>query len=126
MKETAYLLQAALITTWWAGLTISPSFFGAFQFTGFPPASFWAFFAPDIFLIATLSIIRAYHKNTAIEFVILGAFGYATLYCVNATVLTRSGYLPSGLMTLGLFYNFFLCCNDFMFRSSSSGLMFPD
>ena len=123
MKETAYLLQAALISAWWLGLATSAIFFNAFQFAGIPPVSFWAFFAPDIILITTLSVIRAYHKNTAVELVILGAFAYATLYCCNATALTFSGYLPSGLMTLGLLYNVFLCFNESLFRSSSTGLV---
>ncbi len=122
MKETAYLLQAALISAWWLGLATSPGFFNAFQFAGIPPVSFWAFFAPDVLLITTLSVVRAYHKNSAVELVVLGAFAYATLYCCNATALTLSGYLPTGLMTLGLFYNAFLCFNEALFRSSSTGL----
>ncbi|MDG2185455.1 MAG: hypothetical protein P8K79_07235, partial [Mariniblastus sp.] len=64
MKETAYLLQAALISAWWLGLATSPGFFNAFQFAGIPPVSFWAFFAPDVLLITTLSVVRAYHKNS--------------------------------------------------------------
>ena len=123
MKETGYLLQAALISAWWVGLATNSGFFDAFQFDGIPPTSFWAFFAPDIVLIATLSAVRAYHKNAAIEFIILGAFGYAALYCFNATVLTWSGYLPTGLMALGLFYNVFLCFNESLFRNSSTGFI---
>ena len=67
--------------------------------------------------------MRAYRESTAVEYVILGAFGYASLYCCNATVLTGSGYLPTGLMLAGLFYNLFLCFNQSMFRSSSSSMM---
>lgn len=121
MKETAYLLQAALISVWWVGLASSQFFFSAFQFDEIPPTAFWAFFAPDVIFIAALSTLRAYKKNTAIEYMILGAFGYATLYCANATVLTASGYLPTGLMLVGLAYNAFLCFNKSLFRSSSTG-----
>ena len=120
MKETAYLFQAALISVWWVGLACNQFFFAAFQFDEIPPTAFWAFFAPDIILIAALSAVRAYKQNAAIEYVILGAFGYATLYCANATVLTASGYLPSGMMLIGLSYNAFLCFNDSLFRSSST------
>lgn len=120
MKETAYLFQAALISVWWVGLASNQFFFAAFQFNEIPPTAFWAFFAPDVILIAALSTFRAYKKNVAIEYVILGAFGYATLYCANATVLTASGYLPTGLMLVGLSYNAFLCFNDSLFRSSST------
>ncbi len=120
MKETAYLLQAALISVWWVGLASSQLFFAAFQFEEIPSTAFWAFFAPDVILIAALSTVRAYKKNSAIEYVILGAFGYATLYCANATILTASGYLPTGLMLVGLAYNLFICFNDSLFRSSST------
>ena len=120
MKETAYLLQAALICAWWVGLASSQIFFAAFQFDQIPPTAFWAFFAPDIIVIAALSTVRAYRQNGAIEYVIVGAFGYASLYCVNATVLTGSGYLPTALMLLGLAYNVLLCFNRSLFRASST------
>jgi protein-S-isoprenylcysteine O-methyltransferase Ste14 len=115
-------LQAALISVWWVGLASNQFFFAAFQFDEIPPTAFWAFFAPDVILIAALSTVRAYHENASIEFVILGAFGYASLYCANATVLTASGYLPTGLMLVGLAYNAFLCFNDLLFRASSTSM----
>ncbi len=121
MKETAYLVQAALISSWWVGLASSRQFFAAFQFDSIPGTAFWAFFAPDILVIAGLSTIRAYLRVAAIEFMVLGAFGYAALYCCNAMVLTASGYLPAGLMLVGLAYNVFLCFHESLFRSSSTG-----
>lgn len=123
MKETAYLFQAALLCLWWAGLSISSEFFAVFQFDGIPSVSFWSFFAADLIFIVSLSLIRAYSKRVQIEFVILGAFGYATIYCWNASFLTSSGYLSSGVMTLGLAYNIFLCFSSCLFRNSSSGLL---
>lgn len=123
MKETSYLLQSALISAWWVGLASSQLFFDAFQYDGFPSTAFWAFFAPDVVLIAGLSIIRAYRESTSVEYVILGAFAYATLYCVNATALTASGFLPTALMLLGLAYNFFLCFSSTLFRPSSTNLL---
>lgn len=122
MKETAYLLQAALISAWWVSLASSQFIFDAFQFDEIPPTAFWAFLAPDVILIAALSAVRAYRKNAAIEYVILGAFGYASLYCVNATVLTSTGYLPTALMLVGLAYNGFLCFNGSLFRTSTTSL----
>lgn len=125
MKETSYLLQAALISVWWVGLSFSQTFFRAFQFNGIPPVAFWCFFTPDIVVIAALSVIRAYRKIAALELIILGAFAYAALYCVSATVLTAeistaTGLLPTGLMLLGLAYNVFLCFNQSLFRTSNS------
>jgi hypothetical protein len=108
LKETAYLLQAALISTWWVGLAASRPFFAAFQYDGIPPTAFWSFFAPDVMVIASLSTVRAYRNVVSIEFVILGAFAYAALYCCNATLLTGTGMLPTGLMLAGLAYNVFL------------------
>ncbi len=120
MKETAYLLQAALIAAWWVGLASSQTFFAAFQFDTIPATAFWAFFAPDIALIAFLSVVRAYRRLAKLEYIILGAFGYAALYCCNATLLTGSGFLPTGLMLLGLAYNAFLCFHQSLFRKSTS------
>ncbi|MFN5321733.1 MAG: methyltransferase family protein [Planctomycetota bacterium] len=122
MKETAYLLQAVLICVWWVGLASSSLFFGAFQFEQIPAVAFWSFFFPDVTLIAALSTFRAYQKKPAIEYVILGAFGYASLYCVNATLLTASGYLSTTLMLIGLAYNAFLCFNESIFRTASTSL----
>ena len=120
MKETAYLMQAALVSSWWVGLTTNERFFAAFQFDGIPATAFWAFFAPDVILIAAFSVLRSYRKVANLEFIILGAFGYASLYCLNATLLTNSGYLPTGLMLLGLGYNLFVCFSHSLFRNSSS------
>ena len=120
MKETAYLLQAALIALWWAGLAGSRSFFHAFQFEGIPPVAFWSFLGPDVLVIAALSVYRAYRRVPALEYVVLGAFAYASLYCLNATLLTRSGVLPTGLMLAGLAYNFFLCRAPVLFRNTAS------
>ena len=119
MKETAYVLQAALITSWWLGLAIDHRFFMAFQFNGISAIAFWAFCIPDLFVIAALSLLRAYQPWQFIEWIVLGGFAYGALYCVNATVLTGSGYLPSSLMIVGLFYNLFLCFQDHAFRTST-------
>jgi protein-S-isoprenylcysteine O-methyltransferase Ste14 len=123
MRDSAYLLQAALICSWWFGLAISESLLGAFQFEGISEIAFWSFMAPDLLMIATLSVIRAYRRSNALEYTILGAFAYATLYCLHASFLTRSGLLPTGLMLLGLAYNLFLLWGHRVFRNSSTGLL---
>lgn len=124
MKETAYLLQAALICIWWVGLATNRAFFARFQYDEIPPVAFWAFVAPDVILIAALSAVRAYRKLCMLDYVILGAFGYVALYCLNATFLTGSGYLPTAVMLLGLGYNFFLCFNQSLFRNSSTSFAY--
>lgn len=120
MKATGYLFQAALISFWWIGLVCSATFFQAFQFDGISETAFWAFFAPDVLLIAVLSLVRAYKRFDFLNYIILGAFSYATIYCCNASLLTQSGLLPTGMMLLGLAYNLFLCTNSFLFRASTS------
>nr|ADY58321.1 protein-S-isoprenylcysteine O-methyltransferase [Rubinisphaera brasiliensis DSM 5305] len=122
MKETAYLLQAALISVWWVGLASSQAFFAAFQFAGVGPTAFWSFLLPDLILIAGLSLARAYRENATLEYIILGAMGYGALYCCNATLLTGSGLLPTGLMLLGFAYNGFLCFHASLFRPASTDL----
>lgn len=120
MKETAYLVQAALISAWWIGLSTSPAFFRAFQFEEISPTAFWSFFLPDIVLIAFLSTVRVYKRADFLGYVILGAFAYAALYCCNATITTNSGYLSTSLMLAGLAYNVFLCFNSSLFRQSQA------
>jgi protein-S-isoprenylcysteine O-methyltransferase Ste14 len=121
MKETAYLLQAALVVAWWIALSASERFFAAFQFAQIPPVAFWSFLAPDVLLVGVLSAVRAYRRAQWLEWTILGAFAYATFYCANAAVLTRSGGLPTSLMAMGLAYNVFLCWDKALFRNATSG-----
>ena len=94
MKETAYLLQAALICIWWVGLATNRAFFARFQYDEIPPVAFWAFVAPDVILIAALSAVRAYRKLCMLDYVILGAFGYVALYCLNATFFQAAATCP--------------------------------
>ncbi|NJC27990.1 methyltransferase family protein [Neolewinella antarctica] len=120
MHPTAYIIQATLISLWWIGLSVSPTLFAAFQFTGIGPVAFKAFLLPDVVMIAGLSVVRAYRESRALEYVILGGFGYASLYCLNASWLTGSGFLPTTVMTLGLAYNLFLVYGNYSFRTSTT------
>ncbi|QED37364.1 isoprenylcysteine carboxylmethyltransferase family protein [Antarcticibacterium arcticum] len=121
MKGTAYLVQSALVSLWWLGLVISKDFYQAFQFPGISGVAFNSFFAPDLFVITFLSIIRAYKPSRDLELIILGGFAYGSLYCVNASLFTSGGYLPTIIMLLGLFYNLFLVYQSNLFRESKSG-----
>lgn len=120
MKGTAYLLQATLISLWWLCIALNQEFFYAFQFPGISKLAFNSFFIPDFILICILSIIRAYKKIKGMEYIILGAFAFGTLYCINATLLTQGGYLSTSVMILGLCYNIFLVYNQQTFRISHS------
>lgn len=120
MIGTAYLFQAALIVFWWVGITLSPSFYSVFEFPGIERNYFAAFLIPDILIIAVLSLYRAYKPGRDIQLIILGAFLYATLFCVNASLIGGGGYLSTLTMLLGLCFNVFLCYTNRMFRVAGS------
>lgn len=120
MIGTAYLLQAVLITFWWLGITLSSSFYEVFEFPGIDRDMFRAFLLPDLVIIALLSLYRAYRPSRDVQLIILGAFLYATLFCVSASIIGRGGYLSSSIMLLGFFYNVFLCYQERMFRVARS------
>lgn len=120
MKGTAYLIQATLISLWWIGMLINQNFYDAFQFPGIGNEAFNSFMLPDLIIVTTLSIIIAYKKRKELEYVILGGFGFATLYCINASILTSGGYLSTTVMILGLLYNFFLIGESKIFRKSNT------
>ena len=120
MQSTAYLLQAALIALWQLGLYLSEDFYRAFQLPGTTEAAFNAFLLPDMVVILALSVWRAYAERRDLGLIILGGFAYATLYCVNGTLLTGGGVLPTTVMLLGLCYNLFLVYGNASFRTAKS------
>jgi len=118
MKKTAYLIQATLISLWWIGILTSQSFYAAFQYPNISEIAFNSFMIPDIIVLAILSVFVAYSKKQQIEYIILGGFAFATLYCINASILTNGGFLPTTIMILGLSYNIFLISGKKLFRES--------
>lgn len=120
MKNTAYLLQAALIASWWIGMLLHDGFYEVFQFPGIGPTAFNALLLPDLVVILLFSLVRAYRTISGLEYIILGGFAYAALYCVNATVLTSGGYLPTTIMLLGLAFNVFLVYGQLSFRTATT------
>lgn len=104
-------------------MCLDPRFFEVFQFKNLPRNAFWAFWIPDFVAIVGLSLLRAYWTQSKIlQYVILGSFSYATLYCMSLSFDSNSGWLPTGIMFLGLQYNIFLCFHSSLFRTSNSGL----
>jgi len=120
LKGTAYLFQGALISLWWLGLALNEDFYAAFQFPGISKVAFNSFLAPDVLIITILSVFRAYTKSRDLELIILGGFAYGSLYCLNASILTSGGWLPTTVMLLGLAYNIFLVYQSTIFRESNS------
>lgn len=120
MKGTAYLFQGALISLWWLGLALSEEFYAAFQFPGISKTAFNSFLAPDILIITSISVLRAYKPIRDLELIILGGFAYGSFYCLNALLLSGGGYLPTTIMFLGLGYNLFLVYQKQLFRESKA------
>lgn len=120
MKGTAYLIQSTLISLWWIGMLLDQNFYDAFQFPGIGNIAFNSFMLPDLIIVAILSVIIAYKKIRELEYVVLGGFGFATLYCINASILTGGGYLSTTVMIFGLCYNIFLISENRIFRNSNT------
>lgn len=82
----------------------------------------WAFdvifIFPDFIVLVLLSLIRSYKRQNWIEYVILGGFAYASLFCLALTIVTKSGFLPTGTMLLGLGFNVFIVFSDQLFVES--------
>lgn len=110
-----YPLQGLAICLWWAGLLASPTFRSAFQFQGVPWSHFALFMAPDLLVIALGSFIAGVTPSMALRGALVGAYAYATLWCVAASLLTRSGYLGSALMILAGAANIFAMYGDRLF-----------
>ena len=108
MKNTGYLVQAALVAIWWISLLIVDGFYKYFQLEGMSKELFYGFAIPDTILIIGLSVWASYSANEKLKYIILGAFAFGALFMVGASLITQSGYLGTLLMLLGLGYNMFL------------------
>jgi len=124
MRATGYLIQATLVSFWWIGMLINQNFYDAFQFPSISKNAFNALLIPDLVVIALLSVARAYSHKKELEYIILGGFSFATLYCVNAMIITKGGFLPTTIMLLGLAYNFFLIAENKVFRVANSNNLY--
>lgn len=118
MKNLAYLFQAVFISLWWLGVSLNNSFRHAFAFEGTDTRLISFFVVPDFVLLVLLSLLRAYKEEKWMEYLILGGFLYAALLCMNISMITKSGILPTGLMFLGLGFNVFIVFSDQLFVES--------
>lgn len=118
LKNLAYIFQAVIISLWWLGVSLNNSFRNAFAFEGTDTRLISFFVVPDFVLLVLLSLLRAYKEEKWIEYLILGGFLYAALLCLNISMITKSGILPTGLMFLGLGFNVFIVFSDQLFVES--------
>ena len=94
------------------------SFRQAFAFERTDKSLISFFVVPDFVLLVLLSLLRAYKGAKWMEYLILGGFLYAALLCLNISMITKSGVLPTGLMFLGLGFNVFIVFSDRLFVAS--------
>ena len=121
MGNTAYLFQAALICIWWISISVSDGIYQIFAYESISKTTFFNLLVPDIILLGLLSLIRAYVNKRDLGLIILGAFAYATLFCVNASITSQDGAIPTLTMLFGLVFNVFLVYpTTFLKRSSGS------
>ncbi|MBK8111516.1 MAG: isoprenylcysteine carboxylmethyltransferase family protein [Saprospiraceae bacterium] len=118
MKNLAYIFQAVLISLWWLGMVLNNSFRNAFGFEGTDARLISFFVVPDFVVLVLLSLLRAYKREKWMEYLILGGFFYAALLCLNISIITKSGLLPTALMLLGLGFNVFIVFSDQLFVES--------
>lgn len=115
---TAYLFQASLISVWWVLISVCDEFYLLFSFSEISRESYFALLVPDLLLLGVLSLVRAYKESRGLSLIILGAFSYATLFCINASFLGSDGFLPTATMVFGLVFNVYLCYPKFFNRNS--------
>ncbi|MBK7220761.1 MAG: isoprenylcysteine carboxylmethyltransferase family protein [Saprospiraceae bacterium] len=118
MKNLAYIFQAVFISLWWLGMVLNNSFRNAFGFEGTDARLISFFVVPDFVVLVLLSLLRAYKREKWMEYLILGGFFYAALLCLNISIITKSGLLPTALMLLGLGFNVFIVFSDQLFVES--------
>lgn len=118
---TFYLIQSILVLAWWVTILFSPRIYAAFQYVDFSKSHFIFFLLPDIVVIAGLSFFAWRRPTNTLKAVIVGAFAYATAWCIVASFSTQSGYLGTALMALGLLANIFaLIGNKCFYRKLNS------
>ena len=98
--------------------------YSLFSFSGIAKESFYYFVTPDLLCISLLSAIVAYKPSEKMQFIILGAFLYATLFCLHASIAGEEGYLSTILMLLGSMFNILLCFGQSIFRESTTNNVF--
>ena len=118
MKSTAYLFQSTLIVIWWILISIDENIYQFFSFSSITKKAYFNLLVPDLALLGVLSLVRAYWKNRDLSLIILGAFSYATLFCINASFSGLDGLLPTSIMFFGWMFNLFLCYPKKFMRES--------
>jgi len=116
----AYSFQAVIILFWWIGIVQNDQFYSYFKFNGLTKEVFYSFLIPDLIAIALPSIILIYSNFKPLKFIVLGAFLYASIFCITSSIRFGGGEISSILMLMGTMYNSLLCFKTSFFRQSNS------
>lgn len=115
-----YSFQALIISAWWIGIVHSNKFYSYFEFNSISKPLFQCFLVPDVVAISLLSLVICYKPLKELQFIVLGAFAYAAIFCLSVTIRFGGGEISSLVMLLGLFYNGFLCYQKQSFKKAQS------
>lgn len=98
-------IQGAAVVLWWALLWLAPATRAHFlPSTSWPESVLFAFALPDLLfaavgsLAAALALHRGYHAARALQLLVAGGIGYATLWCIGALLVCGGGGLGALLM----------------------------
>ncbi|MGA0334529.1 MAG: methyltransferase family protein [Kiritimatiellia bacterium] len=120
MLARAYFVQGIAVLLWWLAIVSRPEFYRMFAFAGIDKAVFVHFALPDLLLLVGGSFWVAVRRNRGIQWLILGAFLYATLFCLSASIVKGSGYLGTLIMMLGCLFNLHLVFEEKLVRRNTA------
>ncbi|MFM1870893.1 MAG: hypothetical protein RL398_315 [Planctomycetota bacterium] len=108
-----WCLQALAVASWWLWLWLQPAARVWFGFGPWPDEVLMAFAVPDLLLLVGGSLVAAAARGavqTAAAWLLVGAAGYATLWCLSAAALNGHGWLGGGLMAACTVANLTAAC----------------
>lgn len=107
VRKTAaayYFIQGMAVVGWWVLLITRPEFRQWFALEGGSLTTLWAFWLPDLLIIAPVSLTTAlliFRQNrfaSSSSWLVTGAVTYATLYTLAIAMMTDHGWLGVVLM----------------------------
>jgi hypothetical protein len=99
------VLQAVTIALWWLVMWLVPAARVPFVVAGLPDRTLFAFVIPDVVLLVVGSLFAAIAVRAQDErarpllWLLLGAVGYATLWCIGTNVASGAGFWSTAVMT---------------------------
>jgi len=98
------VVQAIAIAAWWCVLWFVPATRVPFVPPGCPESALFAWMLPDLVvlvggsLLAAAAVTRQRPGARALLWLLLGAVGYATLWCLGTNLATGAGFWSTAMM----------------------------